>query len=412
MNYKIAFIASVMAMVVLTGCDESTGSLGIADDADLIQSTESAFEVRSKSMLLDSVVANSNKCYLGEVLDVETGTIVRAEFLTQFYTTENYVLPADSLIIKNEQGELEADSVDVRLYYTNYYGIQNNPMKIQVFELDRENVLREDLTYYSDINLESFLPENAQPLATKTFTSSDYTLPEAERISSEHYDNVRVRLPKAFGTKLLRTAREHPEWFINSWQFTHHVCSGFYFKLLSGVGTMLELDVSALNVYFRYHDAKKDTVYQAISRFSATVEVIQSSRIQNTDLTPLLDESKPYTYLKSPAGIATELTLPVDEVFQGHDRDSVNRARLILTRLNALSTSDFTLPMPQSLLLVRKQNLYSFFSNREVTDGRNSYTTSFDSNYNTYTFGNISLLLSQLHREKQAGMAREGEEYL
>lgn len=401
-------MACTILAALCTGCDEDTGSLGITDSSDIITSSEGAYSVRSRSILLDSVVANSNKSYLGEVYDPETETSIRAEFLSQFYSIENYALPADNLIIKNEAGELEADSADVRIYYSNYYGSGTNPMKIQVFELDPNNILREDQTYYSDIDISKYLPEGATPLCTKTFTPSDYTLSESERTSTTHYDNVRVRLPKSFGTRILRAASEHPEWFLNSWQFIHHVCPGLYFKLQSGTGTMLELDVAALNVYFRYRDAEKDTIYEAISRFSATPEVIQSTNIQNSDLTPLLDTSLPYTYVKSPAAVATELTLPVDEIFLNHEGDSINRARLILTRLNSSTQEENVLPMPQTLLLVRKQQLNSFFMNRQVSDGETSYTTSFDQNYNTYSFNNLSVLISMLHREKLIGMKRDG----
>lgn len=407
MNYKIAILACSVAAAMLTACDEDTASLGIVDAEDLIVSSDCTFPVRSSSVLLDSVIASSGNSYLGEIIDEETQSVIRAEFLCQFHTPENYTLPDTSLIVKNETGEIEADSAELRLYFHNYYGLGSNPMKLAVYELDSANVLREDQPYYSNLKLESYLPKGAQPLVTKVFSPVDYTLPEVDRISTNHYDNVDIRLPKSFGTRILRAASEHPEWFLNSWQFLHHVCPGFYFHLLSGRGTMLELDVSAMNIFFRYRDAEKDTIYNAYSRFSATPEVIQSTRIQNSDLTSLLDSTLPYTYLKSPAGVATELTLPVDEIFQGHEKDSVSRARIILTRMNSTSQSDYVLDPPSNLLLVRKENLHSFFSNKQLPDSRTSYTTSFDATYNTYTFTNISRLLSYLHRMKLEGMVAE-----
>lgn len=408
MNYKIAVTATLVAAAMLTACEEDTGSLGIIDNTDLISTSAEAYNVRSASVLLDSVIANSSKSYLGEIYDGETQTHIRAEFLTQFHTFENYVLPDENLIVKNAAGQIEADSVDVRMYFQSFYGDPTNPMKIQVFELDSTNVLREDQTYYSDINIADYLPQGAQPMATKTFSPMDYTLPEADRTSVDYYYNVRVRLPKEFGTRILNAANTHPEWFANSWQFIHHVCPGLYFKLQSGLGTMLELDVSALNVYFRYRSEQNDTIYPAVARFSATAEVIQSTAISNDNLASLIDPTKPYTYLKSPAGIATELTLPVDEIFAQHSGDSISRARLILTRMNSTATEDYALAMPQKLLLVRSQELNSFFKNRQVNDNLTSYTTEFDATYNTYTFGNLSRLLSYLHREKQEGMTAKG----
>lgn len=389
---------------ILTSCDDDTASIGVIPDADVITSTSENFTFTTRTIPVDAVVANSANCYLGQVEDPETGATVKAEFMAQFHTSEDYTLPEASTIIKNERGEIQADSVDVRLYYTSYFGDDSNPMTLAVYELDKDNVLREDVTYYSDINFADYLAPDAEPLAVKTFTPSNYGLTESERTSTTYYNNVRVRLPISFGTRLLQAAMDHPEFFVDSWHFIHNVLPGFYFQLRGGTGTMLKLDVSALNVHFRY--VHKDSTYNAVARFSATPEVIQSTGIINGDLSSLLTNDKPYTYLKSPAALATEVTLPVDEIFEGHEQDSVSRARIILTRYNA--TSDRALGVPQNLLMVRKTDMSAFFANRSVADGITTYTAAFESAYNTYTFSNISRLLATLFHEKQRGMAAEG----
>ena len=380
--------------------------MGIVTTQDAVSSFSNNFKITSNSLLLDSVVGSTSKCYFGLVRDIETGTDIRAEFLAQFHTFEDYELPDYESIVKNEAGEIEADSVELRLYYGNYFGEGTNPMKMAVFELDRENVIREDQTYYATDDLTQFLPADATPLASHIFTPSDYTLSESERTSSSHYNNVRVRLPKSFGTRILRAAHEHPEYFRDSWQFIHRVFPGFYFKLQSGIGTMLTLDVSTLNVYFRY--VVKDSTYVGVSRFSATPEVIQSTMFKNDDLQKLISNNQPFTYLKSPAGIATELVLPVNEVFSGHENDSISRARVILTRYNDFDETTNALGIPSNLLMVPKARIHSFFANHQVADGMTTYTTSFASAYNTYTFDNISHLLSRLYRTKLQRMAAEG----
>ncbi len=389
---------------LMTSCDDDTASIGVIPDADVITSTSESFTFTTRTVPVDAVIANSANCYLGQVEDPETGATVKAEFMAQFHTSEDYTLPEASTIVKNEQGELQADSVDVRLYYNSYFGDGTNPMTLAVYELDKDNILREDVTYYSDINFADYVAPDAQPLAVKTFTPSNYALTESERTSTTYYNNVRVRLPISFGTRLLRAAMDHPEFFVDSWHFIHNVLPGFYFQLRGGTGTMLKLDVSALNVHFRY--VHKDSTYNAVARFSATPEVIQSTGIINGDLSELLTGDKPYTYLKSPAALATEVTLPVDEIFAGHEQDSVSRARIILTRFNA--TSDRALGVPSNLLMVRKADMSTFFAKRSVADGITTYTAAFENAYNTYTFPNISRLLATLFHEKQRGMAAEG----
>lgn len=406
MKYRFALAAIMAAATFFAACDEDSGTMGIVTTQDAVSSFSNNFKITSNSLLLDSVVGSTSKCYFGLVRDIETGTDIRAEFLAQFHTFEDYELPDYESIVKNEAGEIEADSVELRLYYGNYFGEGTNPMKMAVFELDRENVIREDQTYYATDDLTQFLPADATPLASHIFTPSDYTLSESERTSSSHYNNVRVRLPKSFGTRILRAAHEHPEYFRDSWQFIHRVFPGFYFKLQSGIGTMLTLDVSTLNVYFRY--VVKDSTYVGVSRFSATPEVIQSTMFKNDDLQKLISNNQPFTYLKSPAGIATELVLPVNEVFSGHENDSISRARVILTRYNDFDETTNALGIPSNLLMVPKARIHSFFANHQVADGMTTYTTSFASAYNTYTFDNISHLLSRLYRTKLQRMAAEG----
>ena len=410
MKVYSALGAIMVAAVLLTACDSDTTIIGIPSDSDIVTTSSQYYTFTSKSVALDSVMANSSYCYFGQVRDPETDTEIHAEFAAQFYSFENYKLPEASLILRDDDGNITADSTELRLYFTNYYGDATNPMKMNVYELDSENTLREDTTYYSDMDLSTFIPAGAEPIASKVFTATDYTITDTERSSSSYYSNVRVLLPKEYGTRIMMLSIDHPEYFLNSWSFIHHVCPGFYFKLQSGVGTMLTLDVSTLNVYFRYHDPSgTDSIYNGVSRFSATPEVIQSTSIQNEGIEQLLSNSDvPYTYLKTPAGIATELTLPVDEIFSGHEQDSISRARLILTRHNSDSHTGRELGTPKTLLMVHKPAFKSFFENRQKTNGYSSYTTSFESGYNTYTFTNIARMLSYLYHQKLEGMAKEG----
>ncbi len=392
------------AVLCFTACDEDTATIGIVSDTDIIKSYAQGYSFTTRSVAMDSVTASSAYSYLGQITDPETGSVVKAEFVAQFHTSENYSLPNVSSIVKNEEGKIVADSVEVRLYFSSYYGDDNNPMRLAIYELDPERQLDETATYYSDVDLSDFVAEDAAPLTYKVFTPSDYSLDESERTSTSHYDNVNIKLPTEFGTRILNAAIEHPEYFADSWQFTHHVLPGLYFQLKGGMGTMLKLDVSALNVHFRYVD--NDSVYNGIARFSATEEVIQSTSFDNTGLDEMLNEKGDYTYLKTPAGIATEITLPVDEVFEGHERDSVSRARLILTRYNAQTEHPWG--TPSTLLMVKKGARHSFFANHQLTDNVTSYVTSFESSYNTYTYANIARLLSHLFHEKQDGMRTEG----
>lgn len=395
---KKKLLGGSLLALCLYACDDTTDTIGIYTDADNITSSASVFEAHTRSIAVDSVLSRTTMCYLGRVTDPETRTQIKADFLAQFNTLENYEFPDYNLLHKNEKGEIEADSIEVRLFYKSFYGNNNNPMKLEVYELDTANVIREDTSYYSNADLTTFInPRRSAPLAKKVFTARDFTLDD-ETIESDSYTpNIKIVLPKEYGTFIMKKYFENKNFFKNSYNFIRHVCPGFYFKLADGNETMLNVYVGTINLFFRYKDPARDTTYVGMTRFAATPEVLQNTSFETDNMQPLVEENK-WTYLKTPAGIVTEITLPIDEIYAGHDNDSISQTQIALTRYNAMSAN--SLNIPQALLLVRKENMYSFFENNELPDGKTSFVTSFSSSFNTYTFSNIGNLIAYCRRER------------
>ena len=422
---KYSFYGIVLiAVLAIAGCadafEDNTGSMGIYDESDAVYSSSEIFTVTTRSLPLDSVISSTTKSYLGEAYDPSTGVNVKTEFLSQYHTFENYALPDTTLITSRLGDSLVCDSVVLRLYFNSYYGSATNPLKVAVYELDTMNVVREDSIYYSTIKLDEFRnPKRVDdqgtivPLVEKSFTATDYAVSEARRTSGNYYNNVHIKLPREYGTSLLRLIAKNPHYTRDSYTFARHVCPGFYFNLKSGTGTILVIDVSTLDIYFKHKASGKEEV--GLSRFSATAEVIQSTRVTNTGIeakAPVdadkqpLDPTESATYVTAPAGIATQLTLPIDEIFAGHEADSISRANITLTRYNPKETTIFG--APSTLLMLRKSQQKIFFEKGQVTDDITSFSASFASGSNTYSFTNIGRLLSYLYRQKQQVMKQKG----
>lgn len=401
--------ASIAAMLLMASCDESTGSLGLSADIDQVSNSTSNFTVSTRSILMDkNIMASSSICYLGRMTDPETGCEVEADFVAQYQTFENYGFPdIEQMVDKRDPDNIQhgvpvCDSCDIRLYFDSYYGDVNNPLKLQVYEMSHnpERMLNEDSTYYTDVDLTQFLDDDARPIVSRMFTITDYDLSEADRENSDYRSNLHVVMPASFGQRIMDKFYENIENFKDSYHFTHNVMPGLYFKCSDGNGSMIKVYVGTLNIYFNYNDPKTDSIYTAMSRFAATPEVIQSTRFRNSaNMQNLVNESE-YTYLKTPAGIATEVTLPIDEVFGGqHAIDSISKASITFTRYNKNQQTK-QLGTPAEVLMVRKNEVETFFKKRMLSDNRTSYLTSFSSTYNTYTFSNISRLLSYCKHEK------------
>ena len=382
-----------LATLLIAGCDDNTSTMGIPSKDEEVFPSYGTFLAYTHSEAMDSVLGNSTSSYLGSIDDPETGTRIRADFAAQFHTFENYSFPKFDLMFPDDGVKRTTDSIRCD--------------SLEVYPLDKNNVLQEEEDYYTDTDLDQFVLPGSEPIATKVFTTEDYNLADAERNSATHADNVRIMLPDTVGSLIMRAYYDHPEYFKDSYTFIRKVCPGFLFKIRSGNGSMLSVDVSTLNIYFNFYDkVKRDSTCSALARFAATPEVIQSTRFSNDDMQSLVEEDD-CTYLKTPAGIMTVAQLPINEIYQNHETDSVSRAQLTFTRLNNTKPSTQSLGIPQSLLLVRKADATSFFKKRSVADSKTSYTTSYSSTYNTYTFNNICRLISLCRKEKLAGMKAE-----
>ena len=402
-----------MLTLAISGCDEDTGTLGIYPNNDAVSHSTAVYNFSTRSVSMDNVLCNSTNCFLGNIIDPETNSQIQADFAAQFHTFENHkfpkkeaMFPQDGKDYSNES--VSCDSCEIRIFFDSYYGDGNSLMKLEVYPLDINNIIEENQEIYSNVDLGQFVKKGTEPLAVKMFTPIDYTLSDADRNSTSHNKNIQIKLPKEYGDYLLNAYYTDPDNYKDSYSFIRNVCPGFYFKLKNGSGAMINVKVSALNVYFTYYDAEKtDTTYNGYSRFAATPEVIQATKFNNSDLQDLVNEES-CTYLKTSAGICTEVTLPITEIYESHQTDSVSKARLTLTRINNKRPSDFSLGIPQKLLLVRKDEMNTFFSERKVSDSRTSYTTTFDAVYNTYTFENICRLVSFCNKEKLDGMKLQG----
>lgn len=410
----------LIATLTIISCAEDTGSLGIYSEVDGIKTSVTTFSITTNSTLTGKVIADNTNAYLGKVIDPETGAVIEADFATQFYCLEDYSLPEKANMIGDikkdpvtgdtleiEYGKVQCDSCEVQIFLKDYYGDGNNPMKLEVYLLDSKNIMEESTTYYTDINLKEYLPSSATPIATKVFTPIDYSISEEKRKDDSYTSNIRIRLPKSFGQDILEKGYEHPENLKNPYLFVHEVFPGLYFRISSGEGTMLTTMVSKVDIYYDYCSKKNQKeIYQGVTRFAATPEVIQSTHIANGNMEELMNETG-HTYLKTPAGICTELQLPIDEVFDQHPTDSVSKAQIDLIRYNS-ENDKYVLGTPASLLMVRKQDMQKFFAENKTPDGRTSYLTSFDASHNLYSFSNISRLLAYCKHEKIKAAKEEG----
>ena len=132
---------------------------------------------------------------------------------------------------------------------------------------------------------------------------------------------------------------------------------------------------------------------------NTTPEVIQINQIQNkNDI--LLQDNAEFTYIKSPAGVYTEVEFPLTEKADKINNQALNLAKFKVTALpDEDADRRYKLTPSPYLLLVNKDDLKDFFEQRKVPDNVTSFYAQLDQTTYTYDFGNLSPMINHYKKE-------------
>ncbi len=406
MKAKLLALATAVMALAFTSCDDTTEFIGksLGDTTDNIQVVTDTFSVGSKSIMAESVLSRSAKGYLGRIKDSETGSEITANMTSQFYVLDNYTLPEKTKILsKDAQGNPQADSCEILLYYYNYYGDSLAPMKVTAYELEKP--IEENTEVLSNFNPEkNGYVRSGGLTASRTYTLDDQEVSDSIKKSSTRYLNIKIRLndpytDKAgkvynnYGSYIMQKFYENPNDFRNLYKFLHDICPGFYFKITNGLGAMTRIEAVQLAMFYQEKADKKPKTM--ITHLTSTEEVLLTTNfdMNRTELEKLAKQPD-RTYLKTPAGLFTELQLPIDDIIAKHKNDTINSARLELRRINSTANSKYNLDIPQNVLILPADSVGSFFAKNKIPDNKTSFLAIYSSKTNSYEFANIAGLVS------------------
>ena len=415
----------VLTVMAIYSCSEDTAGIGqsLTSATDQLDITTEDIEVDStRTIIADSVFTLGNSSYLGRVRDPETLADVKSEFTTQFHVLDDMFISPDSKFVScGEDGLAAADSCDIILYVSSPYNAKDSlsSVKMKIYEL--QNTLEEGTRYYSSFDpiANDFVRTNGLNKG-KMLTFLNQLDTDEERDESSYLNNIRITLNAPYtapdgttynnyGTYLIRMYHQHPEYFRNSYTFSHNVCPGFFFQVADGYGFYSKLSNIGLRTFYRLQD--EDSVANYSFTLASTKEVLQTTYVTN-DKKALekLAAEKEHTYLKTPAGLFTEVALPIKKIKQGHESDSLIAAKITFQRLNNQKTDTRMFGVPQTLLMLPKDSLKSFFEGNNLPDNKLTYIVKYNyngstyKNNNTYNFTNISNLITTLWNMHQKGM--------
>lgn len=426
MNRLISFVAAVTMLFVMVACDDTTDTLGnsLTNKVDVFSIITDTFGVKTSTVEANSVLSKGANSYLGYVKDSETDTNVSSSYATQFAVTnslkgESIFSDKDSIRSLNDDGQIVADSCLIYIYFNSMNGDSLNPMKLTAREMAK--TLEEGVNYYTDFDPESsnMLREGTNAIRkNKMFTPIDLNFKDSLRNAMETgstYKAVKIPLNDPYvdvdgntydnyGTYVMRKYFESKDDFSDSYKFSHNVCPGFFLKITDGIGVMAEVNYTDLVIYYKF--VQNDTLYSRYTMFPGNEEVLQVTHVENdkTGLDALIADNS-CTYLKTPAGLFTSVELPVADIMKGHEGDSISSASLTFTGYNS-KDEETAYGASSYVLLLPEDSVKTFFENKEVPDSKYSYLAGYSSK-NQYSFSNISQLVSEMYKAKQAGTAGE-----
>ena len=396
MKQKHLFNITLLSIVALFlySCDDSLKNLGftIQPETDRITvGTDSLFlqakTVSVESLLPDGMFARTRRPVLGKYIDPLFGT-TKSDFVGEFYYPEGKNFPENATI----------DSIRVAVFYNTWIGDSVAPMELSVYEINKKlpggsHFTKFDPTNYVDIN---------SPIGKSVFTPANVEVPLAERQNRDYYHRAMVNLPKSLGERIYNVSKTEG---INTDSFKEFF-KGLYLTTDFGSGAIVTVDHTYLYLHFQYLDVKgsstkQDTVRTGTTILNTTPEVIQINQIQNKS-DKLLEENADYTFIKSPAGVFTEVKFPFTEKADKLNNQALNLAKLTVSALpDTDSNLKFRLNPSPYLLLVNKDEMKEFFEKRKVPDNITSFYAQLDQTTYTYSFGNISSMVNHYKEENE-----------
>ena len=419
MTHKLSLpLASLLVGVclLLVSCEDRSNTLGVGMMPDYTQfkSFDTTFDLSYRTISADMkgsgssasgtqynrMYVSSNYGYIGRIPNQEFGGI-ETEYLTQMYCPQGF-------LFRDQPVDNRIDSAFLTLYYDGYSGYGKDLVEVAAYQLDKplpgnsKYSLESISDYYTrgeskELGRASFMAVTGTPHEGK---GTWVRIPIAREIGQDFYDKSVV------GSEVFRSQAAFDQYF-----------PGVYFRVSAGTGSVIRVVRTALTFCYRKEQmlkrrstGKVDSLayVPAIQELSHTNEVPQLSRFANMGLSELMAPGSDYAYVKSPAGVLAEITIPTREIKKKLDEAPKGSVRVLASAPFAISgenrqLSEYQLVYPTSLVLMPRDSVAHFFES-ELTDADSPFTTYVSrqaiQGSSTYTFGNISALISK-HIEKK-----------
>ncbi|MCL2651023.1 MAG: DUF4270 domain-containing protein [Candidatus Azobacteroides sp.] len=399
MRFKLLICAIFTLGFIACEDDLSPVGMSIQPKDDRIDVYTDTVSFTSSTQLLDSIFIKTVAGSLGNFDDPTYGNI-KCGYLCNFYTSPDSVFRP----IVNED---KIDSVILNLYYSSYVGDSLAPMEATVYEVT--DTLRKN--FYSNVDPRVYTTNNKTILAKKTYTARNMNVPDSLNSTLK---TLSIKLPVFVGDKIYKEWKDGNRDTFKYLENFFGFFPGIYIESTYGSGNILNITGTDMFVYYTSRLARDNGEIVpdslACAYFPASPEVTQLNKFESKfDNQKLIDPN--YTYLKTPAGVITQLEIPLQEIVNkvGAGR-TFNNVKLALDVTEQPDIWDYTMSIPKEVVLISPDSVKPFFE-KPGPEGKTFayYASLTTSSAYKYDFGNIAALIQSSVTAATAA-ANPGEE--
>lgn len=379
-----------MGAFVFAACNDNASKVGFTTQPkdEVLTAKADTFLLSAQTVEVPSIYSRSTYTLLGQLSDPLFGDL-RSSYVTR-------LRHAPGFKFAHEPEGKKIDSAFVEISYSSWAGDSTLWAKASIYEVTKP---LPDSHYSGDIR--SYL-QGAKHLGSGSY--------KAENKTGDHF--IYIPVDKAIGQRFYDASVQHPEYFESQKAFEENLLRGIYVESSTGSGCMLSVYSTALLIYYTYTvngktaDGKADSVIhrRASYRFANTNQLYLSQQFDHANRDELLKPNSKYSFITSPLGLATELTLTKEDLnrvvrsgWSPKTKRLFNEAKLTLP-VDIPADGRTVLQPPKYLLLLPADSVKTFFETGQshLTQPDVAFLSSeYSILSREYNFSNISKLITQ-----------------
>nr|WP_314783080.1 DUF4270 domain-containing protein [uncultured Porphyromonas sp.] len=389
-SFWAALAAVAMGAFVFAACNDNASKVGFTTQPkdEVLTAKADTFLLSAQTVEVPSIYSRSTYSLLGQLSDPLFGDL-RSSYVTR-------LRHAPGFKFAHEPEGKKIDSAFVEISYSSWAGDSTLWAKASIYEVTKP---LPDSHYSGDIR--SYL-QGAKHLGSGSY--------KAENKTGDHF--IYIPVDKAIGQRFYDASVQHPEYFESQKAFEENLLRGIYVESSTGSGCMLSVYSTALLIYYTYTvngktaDGKADSVIhrRASYRFANTNQLYLSQQFDHANRDELLKPNSKYSFITSPLGLATELTLTKEDLnrvvrsgWSPKTKRLFNEAKLTLP-VDIPADGRTVLQPPKYLLLLPADSVKTFFETGQshLTQPDVAFLSSeYSILSREYNFSNISKLITQ-----------------